>query len=89
VTSLSCDVRLDNDLLRFICLRHWLRVRRLFNRKPPQPRTGVDVVADYPEFASWLVRQEINSISLNPDTTIKTAIVIDEEEAAQALARAA
>ena len=24
---------LDNDLLRFVCLRHWLRVSRLFNRK--------------------------------------------------------
>ena len=43
--------------------------------------------SDYPDFAAWLVRQGINSISLNPDTAIKTAFVIAEEEAAQAQAR--
>jgi pyruvate, water dikinase len=45
--------------------------------------------SDYPDFAAWLVRQGIDSISLNPDTAIKTAIVIAEEEAAQAQTRAA
>jgi pyruvate,water dikinase len=45
--------------------------------------------SDYPDFAAWLVRQGINSISLNPDTAIKTAFVIAEEEAAQARTRAA
>jgi pyruvate,water dikinase len=45
--------------------------------------------SDYPDFAAWLVRQGIDSISLNPDTAIKTALVIAEEEAAQAQARAA
>jgi pyruvate,water dikinase len=44
--------------------------------------------SDYPDFAAWLVRQGIDSISLNPDTAIKTALVIAEEEAAQAQARA-
>src|SRR5215475_12730281 len=34
VTLLSSNVRLDNDHLRFVCLRHWFRVSRLFNRKP-------------------------------------------------------
>lgn len=32
--------------------------------------------SDYPEFAGWLVEQGITSISLNPDTAIKTAFVI-------------
>jgi pyruvate,water dikinase len=45
--------------------------------------------SDYPDFAAWLVRQGIHSISLNPDTAIKTAFVIAEEEAAQARTRAA
>jgi pyruvate,water dikinase len=45
--------------------------------------------SDYPDFAAWLVGQGINSISLNPDTAIKTAFVIAEEEAAQARAAAA
>ncbi len=45
--------------------------------------------SDYPDFAAWLVRQGINSISLNPDTAIKTAFVIAEEETAQARTSAA
>jgi pyruvate,water dikinase len=45
--------------------------------------------SDYPDFAAWLVRQGIHSISLNPDTAIKTALVIAEEEAAQSRTRAA
>jgi pyruvate,water dikinase len=37
--------------------------------------------SDFPEFARWLVEQKITSISLNPDTAIKTALVIAAEEA--------
>jgi pyruvate,water dikinase len=37
--------------------------------------------SDYPEFAAWLVEQGITSISLNPDTAMKTALVIAEAEA--------
>jgi pyruvate,water dikinase len=37
--------------------------------------------SDFPEFARWLVEQRITSISLNPDTAIKTALVIADEEA--------
>ncbi len=36
--------------------------------------------SDFPEFARWLVEQGITSISLNPDTAIKTALVIADEE---------
>jgi pyruvate,water dikinase len=39
--------------------------------------------SDYPEFAVWLVERGITSISLNPDTAIKTAIVIASAEAKQ------
>jgi hypothetical protein len=46
-------------------------------------------LSNYPDFATWLVRQGIDSISLNPDTVIKTAFVIAEEEAAQTQAAAA
>ncbi len=38
--------------------------------------------SDYPEFAAWLVERGINSISLNPDTAIKTALLIAQTEAA-------
>ena len=37
--------------------------------------------SDYPEFAAWLVKNGITSISLNPDVAIKTALVIAKAEA--------
>jgi pyruvate,water dikinase len=36
--------------------------------------------SDYPEFAQFLVEQGINSISLNPDTVLKTTVAILEKE---------
>ena len=36
--------------------------------------------SDYPEFAAFLVEQGIDSISLNPDTVLKTTITILEKE---------
>lgn len=36
--------------------------------------------SDYPDFARFLVREGIESISLNPDTVIKTTIAVAEEE---------
>jgi pyruvate,water dikinase len=41
--------------------------------------------SDYPEFARFLVREGIHSISLNPDTVIKTTLsILDEERKLQA-----
>ena len=37
--------------------------------------------SDYPDFARWLVERGINSISLNPDTAIKTTLLIAQAEA--------
>jgi pyruvate,water dikinase len=36
--------------------------------------------SDFPEFAEWLVTQGIDSISLNPDTAIKTALRVSAAE---------
>ena len=36
--------------------------------------------SDYPEFAQFLVACGIDSISLNPDTVIKTTLTILKEE---------
>ena len=38
--------------------------------------------SDYPEFAQFLVEQGIDSISLNPDTVLKTTLTILEQESA-------
>jgi pyruvate, water dikinase len=36
--------------------------------------------SDYPEFAGWLVKRGITSISLNPDVAIKTALIVAKAE---------
>ena len=36
--------------------------------------------SDYPEFAAWLVEQQIDSVSLNPDVAMTTAVRIAETE---------
>jgi pyruvate,water dikinase len=36
--------------------------------------------SDYPEFAEWLVREGIDSISLNPDAAIRAALLIAKAE---------
>ena len=40
--------------------------------------------SDYPDFTRWLVGQGIDSISLNPDAAVKTALVIADAEKAEA-----
>ncbi len=42
--------------------------------------------SDFPEFAEWLVEQSIDSISLNPDTAIKTALRVASAERRQSAA---
>jgi hypothetical protein len=36
--------------------------------------------SDYPDFAAWLVERGIDSIALNPDVAIRTALVVAEAE---------
>lgn len=43
--------------------------------------------SDYPEFAQFLVEQGIDSISLNPDTVVRTTLAILEKERLLAVAR--
>jgi pyruvate,water dikinase len=43
--------------------------------------------SDFPDFAAFLVEQGIDSISLNPDTVLKTTLAILEKEAAGGLRR--
>jgi pyruvate,water dikinase len=45
--------------------------------------------SDYPDFARFLVRERIDSISLNPDSVLKTmAAVVDMEQALEDAPRA-
>jgi pyruvate,water dikinase len=43
--------------------------------------------SDYPEFAAFLVEQGIDSISLNPDSVLKTMLLVAKTEAALTQAR--
>ena len=44
--------------------------------------------SDYPEFAQFLVAQGIDSISLNPDSVLKTMLAIVEAEKVTGKSRA-
>ena len=76
MTSLSRNVRLDNDLLRFVCLRHWLRVCRLFNRKPQclglasHPRVTIvvfaEIVARRADASDALFQETLSRVELWP-----------------------
>lgn len=45
--------------------------------------------SDYPAFAQFLVEHDIDSISLNPDTVLKTTVaILEKEEALQKKAKA-
>lgn len=50
--------------------------------KANQRKIGIcgQAPSDYPEFAQFLVREGIDSISLNPDTVIKTTLAIAQTE---------
>jgi pyruvate,water dikinase len=62
-------------------IAHVIAVARAKNRK-----VGIcgQAPSDYPEFAQFLVQQRIDSISLNPDTVIKTTAAILQQERAHA-----
>ncbi len=59
-------------------LRRVIATAKQFNRK-----IGIcgQAPSDYPEFAAFLVEQGIDSISLNPDSVLKTLLAIAKTEA--------
>jgi pyruvate, water dikinase len=56
-----------------------LAIRSAQNAKKPIGICG-QAPSDFPEFAEWLVTQGIDSISLNPDTAIKTTLRVAAAE---------
>jgi len=61
----------------------WLIARAIAAARKVGKPIGIcgQAPSDYPEFAVWLVREGINSISLNPDVAIATAMRVAAAEA--------
>ena len=62
----------------------WLIARAIAAARAAGKPIGIcgQAPSDYPEFAEWLVREGIDSISLNPDVAIQTAIRVAAVERA-------
>ena len=62
----------------------WLIARAIAAARKLEKPIGIcgQAPSDYPEFAAWLVGEQIDSISLNPDVAIATALRVAAAEAA-------
>jgi pyruvate,water dikinase len=96
LTQLTLGLDRDSATVAHLFDENNLAVRRLIAnaiRSAHDARKPIGICgqapSDFPEFAEWLVTQGIDSISLNPDTAIKTALrVADAEQRSGALAYA-
>ncbi len=89
LTQLTLGLDRDSDLVAHIFDERNDAVKRLVKQAidvahEHQPRRKVGICgqapSDFPEFAEYLVECGIDSISLNPDTVIKTRLTIAEAE---------
>ena len=89
LTQLSLGLDRDSDLVAHIFDERNETVKRLVSQvittaHTHQPRRKVGICgqapSDFPEFAEFLVECGIDSISLNPDTVVKTRLKIAETE---------
>jgi pyruvate,water dikinase len=89
LTQLTLGLDRDSDLVAHIFDERNDAVKRLVSQvittaHTHQPRRKVGICgqapSDFPEFAEFLVECGIDSISLNPDTVIKTRLKIAETE---------
>jgi pyruvate,water dikinase len=89
LTQLTLGLDRDSDLVASIFDERNDAVKRLVaqviktahNHKPKR-KVGIcgQAPSDFPEFAEFLVECGIDSISLNPDTVLKTRLIIAEAE---------
>ncbi|WP_141734247.1 phosphoenolpyruvate synthase [Oligoflexus tunisiensis] len=88
LTQLTLGVDRDSELLSEIFDERNEAVERAVReviRKARASHTKIGICgqapSDYPEFAEFLVREGIDSISLNPDTLVKTTLLVKRLEA--------
>ena len=89
LTQLTLGLDRDSDLVAHIFDERNDAVKRLVSqvitvahKHEPRRKVGIcgQAPSDFPEFAEFLVECGIDSISLNPDTVIKTRLTIAEAE---------
>lgn len=89
LTQLILGVDRDNAKIAYIgderneAVKEMIRkVIKLCRQKKKYVGICGQAPSDYPEFAEFLVEEKIDSISLNPDTVIKTTLLIAKKESA-------
>lgn len=87
LTQLTLGVDRDSELVAHIYDERNQAVKSLISQviqkaKAKHCKVGIcgQAPSDFPDFAQFLVREKIDSISLNPDTVIKTMIAIKQVE---------
>ncbi len=87
LTQLTLGLDRDSELVAHIYDERNIAVKRMIEMviktaKKKGKKIGIcgQAPSDFPEFAEFLVEQGIDSISLNPDTVIKTKLLIAEKE---------
>ena len=89
LTQLTLGLDRDSDLIAHIFDERNDAVKRLVKQvidtahnHSPRRKVGIcgQAPSDFPEFAEFLVECEIDSISLNPDTVVKTKLRIADAE---------
>ncbi|OGY90683.1 MAG: phosphoenolpyruvate synthase [Candidatus Komeilibacteria bacterium RIFCSPLOWO2_01_FULL_52_15] len=85
LTQLTLGVDRDSELVSHIYDENNDAVKRLISQviataKKKKRKIGIcgQAPSDFPEFAKFLVREGIDSISLNPDTVVKTSVAINK-----------
>lgn len=89
LTQLTLGLDRDSELVAHIFDERNDAVKRLVkqvidiaHQHKPRRKVGIcgQAPSDYPEFAEFLVECGIDSMSLNPDTVIKTKLLVAEKE---------
>jgi len=88
LTQLVLGIDRDSTALNHVANENDMAVRKLISDviqicKARKKYIGIcgQAPSDYPEFAEFLVKEGIESISLNPDTVVRTTIAISRTEA--------
>jgi pyruvate,water dikinase len=87
LTQLALGVDRDSELVSHVYDERNTAVKDLVSKviksaRKYKRKIGIcgQAPSDFPDFAQFLVKEKIDSISLNPDTVIKTSIAINKTE---------